>query len=70
MRPLYHSFRCKNCGNLILFTAYDEIPDDDLDLVGNPGNGSFKAYYTCPTCKGENRIICGVEIKIVDWEWY
>ena len=67
---MFHHFRCCNCNSPINFSDCDEIPDEDLDLAGNPGFGAFKAWYTCPKCGKENKLHISVRIEITDYEFY
>lgn len=65
-----HHFPCTHCGHLIPWENYDDIPDEDMDIVSNPGQGTFKGWYTCPVCATFMGVLVETETHIKGWSFY
>ena len=61
---------CWYCNEPIPISEYDDIPDEDIDLTGDPGNGNFKAWYTCPHCNAFIGVKFRCTVTITGWEVY
>ena len=61
---------CWNCHKPINVASYDDIPDEDVDLTGDPGSGNFKAWYTCPHCRAFSGVRFRCMVYITGYDVY